>query len=121
MVAKLCARSQGQPEPGVRNAAMISSRRAMSREGFTDRAYGLWRRERRHCNKPRAWRRTAIPDSHKRYYGIFALIQIEQINRGNFRRWIGALEPLLAAGACGLQNIFARFPKSICSDHRLSP
>src|SRR4051812_3777059 len=33
MVAKSCSRSQGQPEPGVRSAAMIASRRAMSREG----------------------------------------------------------------------------------------
>ena len=34
MVRKLCSRSQGQPVPGVRSAAMISMRRAMSREGF---------------------------------------------------------------------------------------
>src|SRR5882762_5489843 len=33
MVAKFCSRSQGQPVPGVRSAAMISSRREMSREG----------------------------------------------------------------------------------------
>src|SRR4029077_6299799 len=32
MVAKSCSRSQGQPLPGVRNAAMISSRREISRE-----------------------------------------------------------------------------------------
>src|SRR6478752_3108557 len=107
MVAKLCARSQGQPEPGVRNAAMISSRRARSREGFTDRAYGLRRRERRHCSKPRAWWRTAIPDSHKRYYGIFLLVLIKQLNRDNFRRWIGALKPLASGWPLCLQNIFA--------------
>src|SRR5689334_10317712 len=34
MVAKLCSRSHGQPEPGVRSAAMISRRAAMSRDGF---------------------------------------------------------------------------------------
>ena len=34
MVAKFCSRSHGQPVPGVRSAAMISSSRAMSREGF---------------------------------------------------------------------------------------
>src|SRR5205814_8956443 len=33
MVAKFCSRSQGQPEPGVRSAAMISIRREISREG----------------------------------------------------------------------------------------
>ena len=47
MVAKLCARSQGQPEPGVRSAAMISIRRAMSREGFTGGSYGLRRQGQR--------------------------------------------------------------------------
>ena len=35
MVRKVCSRSQGQPVPGVRSAAMISISRAMSREGFT--------------------------------------------------------------------------------------
>src|SRR5262245_36746286 len=34
MVAKLCSRSHGQPEPGVRSAAMMSIRAEMSREGF---------------------------------------------------------------------------------------
>src|SRR5215470_5521712 len=34
MVAKLCSRSHGQPDPGVRSAAMISMRAAMSRDGF---------------------------------------------------------------------------------------
>src|SRR5579885_75926 len=53
MVSKLCSRSQGQPEPGVRSAAMISIRRAMSREGFTPRP-------------PAA----PVSDSHKTYYGI---------------------------------------------------
>ena len=33
MVAKFCSRSHGQPLPGVRSAAMISSRREISREG----------------------------------------------------------------------------------------
>src|SRR6516165_1975447 len=33
MVSKVCSRSHGQPLPGVRSAAMISSSRAMSREG----------------------------------------------------------------------------------------
>src|SRR5579883_2524254 len=33
MVEKSCSRSHGHPEPGVRKAAMISSRRSMSREG----------------------------------------------------------------------------------------
>src|SRR5215468_10981658 len=34
MVAKSCSRSHGQPVPGVRSAAMISTRRAISGEGF---------------------------------------------------------------------------------------
>src|SRR4051794_6995352 len=33
MVEKSCCRSHGQPVPGVRSCAMISSRREMSREG----------------------------------------------------------------------------------------
>src|SRR4051794_3504422 len=33
MVSKVCSRSQGQPLPGVRNAAMMARRRSMSREG----------------------------------------------------------------------------------------
>src|SRR6202451_188387 len=33
MVAKFCSRSHGQPVLGVRNAAMIASRRPISREG----------------------------------------------------------------------------------------
>src|SRR4030081_703443 len=33
MDAKSCSRSQGQPVPGVRSLAMISSRREISREG----------------------------------------------------------------------------------------
>src|SRR5665213_4299688 len=36
MVEKSCCRSQGHPVLGVRRAAMISSRRAMSREGFME-------------------------------------------------------------------------------------
>ncbi len=36
MVAKFCSRSQGQPLPGVRSAAMISINRAMSRDGFKE-------------------------------------------------------------------------------------
>src|SRR5262245_7461006 len=39
MVAKLCSRSQGQPEPGVRSAAMMASRSLMSREGFMTACY----------------------------------------------------------------------------------
>src|SRR5208282_5148426 len=34
MVEKSCSRSHGQPLPGVRSAAMISMRRAISEEGF---------------------------------------------------------------------------------------
>ena len=34
MLSKVCSRSQGQPEPGVRSAAMISMRRLMSLDGF---------------------------------------------------------------------------------------
>ena len=33
-LAKFCSRSHGQPLPGVRSAAMISSRPEISREGF---------------------------------------------------------------------------------------
>ena len=32
---EICSRSQGQPVPGVRSAAMISSNREMSEEGVT--------------------------------------------------------------------------------------
>src|SRR5262245_25751871 len=39
MVAKLCSRSHGQPEPGVRSAAMMSIRTEMSREGFMPASY----------------------------------------------------------------------------------
>src|SRR5438045_3609523 len=39
MVSKVCSRSHGQPEPGVRSAAMISISRAMSRDGFILRSY----------------------------------------------------------------------------------
>src|ERR1700688_40490 len=37
MVAKFCSKSQGQPVLGVRNAAMIASRRPISREGVITR------------------------------------------------------------------------------------
>src|ERR1700722_9159319 len=37
MLAKSCSRSQGQPVLGVRNAAMIASRRPISREGVITR------------------------------------------------------------------------------------
>src|SRR5262245_52544163 len=36
MVPKFCSRSHGQPLPGVRNAAMISSSRVMSRDASID-------------------------------------------------------------------------------------
>src|SRR5580698_1126938 len=36
MLAKFCSRSHGQPVPGVRNCAMMSSRALMSREGGMD-------------------------------------------------------------------------------------
>src|SRR6476469_6362006 len=121
MVAKLCARSQGQPEPGVRSAAMISIRRAMAREGFTGGSLGCGGKDSGHRSKAGGWLRMTIFDSHKRYYGIFVLIQIEQVNRDSFRRSVGSLQPLPAACACGLQNIFARFTKPTCPDHRLSP
>src|SRR5205085_4564765 len=39
MVWKFCSRSHGQPDPGVRSAAMISISRTMSREGFMTRSY----------------------------------------------------------------------------------
>src|SRR5215471_8267693 len=38
MVPKVCSRSHGQPVPGVRSAAMISSSRAISREGVIARS-----------------------------------------------------------------------------------
>src|SRR4051794_17914565 len=58
MVAKVCSRSHGQPEPDVRSAAIISISAAMSREGFT------------RGNAERS-AQVAISDSHKRYYGTF--------------------------------------------------
>src|SRR6185503_10843660 len=57
MVSNDCSRSHGQPEPGVRSAAMISMRRPMSRDGFT------------------AW---LAHDSHKTYYGILLESRIDQ-------------------------------------------
>src|SRR5690348_10658268 len=60
MVSKVCSRSHGQPEPGVRKAAMISMRRAMSRDGFTA---------------------LSVPDSHKTYYGIFVdILRSQRVN-----------------------------------------
>src|SRR5580658_9967707 len=47
MVEKSCSRSQGQPEPGVRNAAMIAIRRSMSREGSMRRDFHFLERTRR--------------------------------------------------------------------------
>src|SRR6516165_9684256 len=38
MVPKVCCKSHGQPVPGVRSAAMISSSRAISREGVIARS-----------------------------------------------------------------------------------
>src|SRR5262245_65152296 len=46
MVSKVCSRSHGQPVPGVRNAAMISSSRVMSREGVITRSTTEGRRPR---------------------------------------------------------------------------
>src|ERR1700709_616991 len=42
MVAKFCSRSHGQPLPGVRSVAMISSKRKISREGVI--VHLAWRR-----------------------------------------------------------------------------
>src|SRR6266567_5401836 len=42
MVEKFCSRSHGQPLPGVRSIAMISSKREISREGVI--AHLAWRR-----------------------------------------------------------------------------
>ena len=71
MVWKLCSRSQGQPEPGVRSAAMISIRRAMSREGFTGRP---WRPERDRINAPDAANVVEIRIRHIMEYPDMILI-----------------------------------------------
>src|ERR1700722_19680639 len=41
MLEKSCAKSHGQPVPGVRNAAMMARRRSMSREGVITRIPAL--------------------------------------------------------------------------------
>src|ERR1700730_17966910 len=85
MLEKSCSRSQGHPVPGVRSAAMISMRRAMSREGVMrapDRR--ISRRGRRSTDYHALARRRdgrftagaghAASDtfnSHKTYYGTF--------------------------------------------------
>ncbi len=51
MVANVCSRSQGHPVRGVRSAAMISIRRAMSRDGFT-RKLATADREEQGATKP---------------------------------------------------------------------
>src|SRR5438874_12310462 len=94
MVAKFCSRSQGQPVPGVRNAAMISMSRPMSRDGVmghpkNDRrpyqsaiaaatgpaARNLWIAKWSAASHQFRNGRTCpdrpARDSHKRYYGIF--------------------------------------------------
>src|SRR5665647_167151 len=75
MVWKVCCKSQGQPLPGVRNAAMISISRAMSWEGFTGvtREVGKWGRQMATVAKTK-WRFDfGMHDSHKTYYGIFLI------------------------------------------------
>src|SRR5690242_6797247 len=59
MVAKLCSRSHGHPEPGVRNAAMMSISAPISREGF--------------IAAPGALAVLQSTDSHKTYYGTFRM------------------------------------------------
>src|SRR3989442_15774883 len=95
MDEKLCSRSQGQPEPGVRSAPMISIRRAISREGFIRWFRGGFPRQPYQSGFAAAitgqCRRFEVPTvvaarsfrnfkskaaleyfhSHKRYYGIF--------------------------------------------------
>src|ERR1700733_3546761 len=85
MVAKLCSRSQGQPEPGVRSAAMISRSREMSREGVIERPIvngGGAAPAEAVCGRPPLGGRSHLRgtrhapthhgDSHKVYYGIFS-------------------------------------------------
>src|SRR5205823_12916149 len=88
MVEKFCSRSQGQPVPEVRSAAMISRSRPMSREGFIPPnltnpcgrvgCVGRTRtRETFHsafAKDPAAQGSTA--NSHKTYYGISIRRQI---------------------------------------------
>src|ERR1700688_3020715 len=69
MVRKFCSRSHGQPEPGVRSAAMISISRAISREGFT--GWGLIAAGNGDRSKGYLRSRLWIADSHKTYYGIY--------------------------------------------------
>src|ERR1700688_2700346 len=70
IVSNRCSRSQGQPLPGVRSAAISSSKRAMSREGVMSRSRGFASRPPSfRPPNPRAAARSS--DSHKRYYGTF--------------------------------------------------
>src|SRR5258708_22372209 len=75
MVRKSCSKSQGQPLPGVRSAAIISIRREMLREGFT----GTGRELEFGCRvagdriKGSPYLRPHTNDSHKVYYGIFLI------------------------------------------------
>src|ERR1700693_4813867 len=74
IVSKLCSRSHGQPLPGVRSAAISSSSRAMSREGFMSRSRGFASRP-PGFGPPNAAAGARSSDSHKRYYGTFAYSQ----------------------------------------------
>src|SRR5215831_2725501 len=80
MVAKFCSRSHGQPLPGVRSAAMISSSREISRDGFTERCC-CSRETSETVAKQRTSRDPAgslTRHSHKTYYGISPDRQIWQ-------------------------------------------
>src|SRR6267154_3411533 len=71
MLAKSCSRSHGQPEPGVRSAAMISRSREISREGIIEGP--IVNAGARTLAEPAGGRdcRPAYGHSHKGYYGIF--------------------------------------------------
>src|ERR1019366_9352563 len=76
MVAKFCSRSHGEPEPGVRSAAMISRRREISRDGVIEGPIvnvGAGTLAEPVDGRDRA---APICDSHKGYYGMFSITAI---------------------------------------------
>src|ERR1700730_9010128 len=66
MVAKFCARSQGQPVFGVPSAAMISSRRPISREGVIAAILMGLAPKARDPIRHGIWRRPALPGCSQR-------------------------------------------------------
>src|SRR5262245_48552317 len=104
MLSKVCSRSHGQPVPGVRNAAMISSSRVMSREGVITRSTTEGRRPRTiQCLPP------AVP--HTLRHLLFSQASPAGTKPGRGAR--AAL--LLVAGPLGLAAGFEQEPAALFS------